>query len=96
MRDVYRTIIRPVVTEKTNAQYSALKEYAFEVKPDATKLEIRAAVERLFGVRVVGVRTMVQRARRAAVGRSVGRRPAWKKALVRLHEGDTIEGVFEG
>jgi large subunit ribosomal protein L23 len=96
MRDVFETIVRPVVTEKSNAQYSALKEYAFEVKPDATKREIRAAVERLFGVKVVRVRTMVQRARRAALGKSVGRKPAWKKALVRLKDGDAIEGVFEG
>jgi large subunit ribosomal protein L23 len=96
MRDLYRTIVRPVVTEKTNAQYSALKEYAFEVRPDATKREIRAAVEQLFGVRVVRVRTMVQRARRAVMGKSVGRQPAWKKALIRLKDGDAIEGVFEG
>jgi large subunit ribosomal protein L23 len=96
MPDLYRTIVRPVLTEKTNAQYSAHKEYAFEVRPDATKREIRAAVEQLFGVRVVRVRTMVQRSRRAALGKSVGRAPAWKKALVRLHEGDAIQGVFEG
>jgi large subunit ribosomal protein L23 len=96
MRDLYRTLVRPVLTEKTNAQYSALKEYAFEVRTDATKEEIRSAVERLFGVKVVRVRTMVQRSRRAAVGKSVGRHPAWKKALVRLKDGDTIEGVFEG
>jgi large subunit ribosomal protein L23 len=96
MRDLYRTIVRPVVTEKSSAQHGALKEYAFEVRSDATKQEIRAAVERLFGVHVVRVRTMVQRARRASMGRSVGRLPAWKKALVRLREGDAIEGVFEG
>jgi large subunit ribosomal protein L23 len=96
MRDLYRTIVRPVYTEKTAAQYSAVKEYAFEVRPDATKGEIRAAVEQMFGVHVVRVRTMVQRSRRAALGKSVGRAPAWKKALVRLKDGDKIEGVFEG
>jgi large subunit ribosomal protein L23 len=96
MRDLYRTIVRPVVTEKSSAQHGALKEYAFEVRPDATKQEIRAAVEQLFGVRVTRVRTMVQRARRAVLGKSVGRAPAWKKALVRLKDGDAIDGVFEG
>jgi large subunit ribosomal protein L23 len=96
MRDLFRTLVRPVLTEKSNTQYSALKEYAFEVRPEATKQEIRAAVERMFGVHVVRVRTMIQRSRRAAVGRSVGRHPAWKKALIRLADGETIEGVFEG
>jgi large subunit ribosomal protein L23 len=95
MRDVYQTIVRPLVTEKSSAQYGALLEYAFEVHPDATKLEIRSAIEQLFQVEVVGVRTMVQRAKRRTMGRTVGRRPAWKKALVRLREGDSIP-VFEG
>jgi large subunit ribosomal protein L23 len=95
MRDLYRTIVRPVYTEKSNAMHGALKEYAFEVRPDATKEEIRSAIEQLFSVKVVRVRTMVQRSRRAAVGRSVGRHPAWKKALVRLKDGDAIPGVFE-
>jgi large subunit ribosomal protein L23 len=96
MPDLYDTIVRPIVTEKSSAQHGALKEYAFEVRTAATKREIRAAVEQLFGVRVVRVRTMVQRQRRAALGKSVGRKPAWKKALVRLRDGDAIQGVFEG
>ena len=95
MPDLFRTILRPVVTEKSSSQYGALKEYAFQVRSEATKPEIRAAVEHLFGVRVVQVRTMVQRSKRRTQGRTVGRRPAWKKALVRLYEGDTID-VFEG
>jgi large subunit ribosomal protein L23 len=95
MRDVYHTIVRPVVTEKSSSQYGALKEYAFEVRRDATKPEIRAAVQQLFDVQVVQVRTLMQRAKRRTRGKSVGRRPAWKKAFVRLKEGDTIP-VFEG
>jgi large subunit ribosomal protein L23 len=95
MPDVYSTIVRPVVTEKSSAQYAVLKEYTFEVHPDATKQQIRQAVEALFGVQVVQVRTMVQRAKRRTRGRTEGRRPRWKKALVRLGEGDTIE-IFEG
>jgi large subunit ribosomal protein L23 len=95
MPDLYRTIVRPLVTEKSSAQYGALLEYTFEVHPDATKPEIRAAIEQLFGVQVVTVRTMVQRAKRRTQGKTSGRRPAWKKALVRLREGDSIP-VFEG
>jgi len=95
MPDLYRTIVRPVVTEKSSAQYGALIEYTFEVHPEATKPQIRAAIEQLFGVHVVAVRTMVQRQKRRTMGRTAGHRPAWKKALVRLREGDSIP-VFEG
>jgi large subunit ribosomal protein L23 len=95
MPDVYHTIVRPLLTEKSQAQYAAHAEYTFAVHPDATKSEIHAAIEQLFGVEVVAVRTMVQRSRRRSMGRTTGRRPAWKKALVRLREGNTIPGVFE-
>ncbi len=95
MLDVYRTIVRPVVTEKSSAQYGTLHEYAFEVHPNATKPQIRTAIASLFDVEVVQVRTMVQRAKRRTRGRTHGRRPRWKKALVRLRDGDSIE-IFEG
>ncbi len=93
--ELYRAIIRPVVTEKSSASYGARKEYTFETDPRATKPEIRAAIEQLFGVRVKKVRTAVQRARQRSLGRTKGRRPKWKKAYVMLHEGDSIE-IFEG
>jgi large subunit ribosomal protein L23 len=95
MPDRYRLVVKPVVTEKSSAQYAALKEYAFMADPRATKRQIKDAVEDLFGVRVTSVRTMLQPAKRRTRGRSVGRRPRWKKAYVRLAEGDTIE-IFEG
>jgi len=95
MPELYRTIVRPLLTEKSQAQYGAHVEYTFEVHPDATKPEIRSAIERLFGVHVVSVHTMMQRAKLRTMGKTSGRRPAWKKALVRLREGDTIPGVFE-
>lgn len=95
MPDLYRTIVRPLLTEKSQAQYGAQVEYTFEVHPKATKPEIRGAIERLFGVQVVSVRTMMQRAKLRTMGKTSGRRPAWKKALVRLREGETIPGVFE-
>lgn len=95
MLDVYRAVIRPVVTEKSSEQYARLREYTFEADPKASKHEIREAIERLFDVKVTSVRTMVQPSKRRTRGRSQGRRPKWKKALVRLAEGDTIE-IFEG
>ena len=70
-------------------------KYTFEVAADATKVEIRKAVERLFEVKVVSVRTMNCRGKDRRVGRSVGRRRHWKKAIVEVAEGEMID-VFEG
>ncbi|HEX9610342.1 MAG TPA: 50S ribosomal protein L23 [Gemmatimonadales bacterium] len=95
MPDAHETIVRPVVTEKSSAAYGARKEYAFRVHLEATKPQIKAAIESLFKVSVTGVRTMVVRARRRTYGRFAGRRPSWKKAIVTLKAGDAIE-VFEG
>ncbi len=75
MLDGFRTVVRPVVTEKSSAMFGALKEYTFEADPRATKLEIRQAIESLFGVTVTGVRTAQQRSKLRTRGRSKGRRP---------------------
>jgi len=95
MPELYQTIVAPLVTEKTSAAYQARKEYAFRVQTGATKPEIKRAIEALFNVTVTDIRTMVVRARRRSYGRYVGRRGPWKKAIVKLKEGDTIQ-VFEG
>ena len=95
MTELHRTIVAPVVTEKSSAAYAARKEYVFRVSAEATKPQIRAAIEALFKVTVRDVRTIVMRAKRRTYGRYAGPRPAWKKAIVRLKEGDTIE-IFEG
>jgi large subunit ribosomal protein L23 len=95
MPDFHRIIVAPVVTEKTSAAYAARKEYAFRVPPEATKPQIRAAIEALFKVTVTDVRTLVMRAKVRTYGRHSGRRAVWKKAMVSLKAGDTIE-VFEG
>src|SRR5213592_2569506 len=101
------TIVRTPVTDTLNSVSMAAlicglvasectrKEYAFRVHSDATKPQIKAAIETLFKVSVTGVRTMVMRAKRRTYGRYAGRRPSWKKAIVTLKEGDAIE-VFEG
>jgi large subunit ribosomal protein L23 len=95
MPTIHRTIVRPLITEKSSAAYQARGEYTFEVHPDATKHQIRSAVEQLFGVKVTGVWTSNQRGKERRVGKTVGRRPNWKKAIVKLRAGDTIE-IFEG
>ncbi len=93
---LHRTVVQPVVTEKSSAAFQTRKEYAFVADPHATKREIKTAIEALFNVTVVGVRTLQQRSKRRTLGRREGRRPRWKKAYVRLKEGDAIPGVFEG
>jgi large subunit ribosomal protein L23 len=95
MRNVHEVIVRPVITEKSTDQLDRLHAYTFVVDRDANKVEIRHAVETLFKVHVKDVRTMRYRGKERRVGRHVGRRAAWKKAVVTLREGDTIE-IFEG
>jgi large subunit ribosomal protein L23 len=102
MPTIHETILRPIVTEKTSAAYQRSNErgeleYVFAVHTEATKPAIRQAVEQLFGVKVAGVWTSRQRGKVKRVGRTVGRRPNWKKAIVRLAEGHKIDiGIFEG
>jgi large subunit ribosomal protein L23 len=95
MSSLHRTIVRPIVTEQSSMAYQARGEYTFRVASDATKTTIRAAIEQLFGVKVTGVWTSNQRGKSRRVGQQVGRRPHWKKAVVKLKDGDTID-IFEG
>ncbi|MEK7402476.1 MAG: 50S ribosomal protein L23 [Gemmatimonadota bacterium] len=91
----YEVVVRPVVTEKSSSAYQDRGEYTFQVHPDASKPQIRLAIESLFGVKVTGVWTSNVRGKEKRMGKTVGRRPAWKKAIVKLREGDSI-AVFEG
>lgn len=95
MATLFRTIVRPIMTEKTSAAYQDRQEYTFEVAPDATKPAIKQAIQKLFGVTVTGVQTMNCRGKSRRVGQSIGKRANWKKAIVTLKDGDTIE-IFEG
>ena len=95
MSSLHRTIVRPIVTEQSSAAYQERGEYTFRVASDATKTSIRSAIEQLFGVKVTGVWTANQRGKTKRMGNTVGRRPNWKKAIVKLRAGDTIE-IFEG
>ncbi|MBX7078890.1 MAG: 50S ribosomal protein L23 [Nannocystaceae bacterium] len=87
----HQVIVRPIVTEKSNDLVSANNQYVFEVHKDANKIEIRSAVEMVFGVRVQAVRTQMVRSDLRRVGRFYGRKPAWKKAIVTLHAEDSID-----
>jgi large subunit ribosomal protein L23 len=95
MPNLHDVIVRPVVTEKSTEQLDRNAAYTFVVHVDANKVEIAKAVETLFNVKVKDVRTMQYRGKERRVGRHIGRRAAWKKAVVTLREGDTIE-IFEG
>lgn len=92
---LYQVLKRPLVTEKTNGLRETKNDYAFEVSTDANKIEIRQAVESLFGVKVKSVRTGIVRGKFRRTRKGFGQKPNWKKAIVTLHEGETIE-LFEG
>lgn len=93
--NAHDVIQRPLVTEKSTIAREEGNLVTFAVTPRANKLEIARAVETLFDVKVLRVRTMRMHRKTRRVGRNVGRRPAWKKALVQLAEGQSIE-FFEG
>jgi large subunit ribosomal protein L23 len=87
-------LIAPVVSEKSYAGL-ADRQYTFKVHQDAHKTQVRQAVEQLFGVKVKSVRILKVAAKPKRRGLFKGVRPGWKKAVVQLHEGQTIE-IFEG
>lgn len=98
MTTVYDVLRRPLLTEKSSHQYAKLHQYAFEVSTDATKRMIKDAVETLFDVTVERVNVMnvpAKRTRRARSRRVAVRRSGYKKAIITLADGDTID-AFEG
>jgi large subunit ribosomal protein L23 len=86
---------RPLITEKSERGREASQQYAFEVHRDATKIQVKTAVEKLFAVHVTAIRTSIARGKNKRVGKNIGRRPNWKKAVVTLKQGETIS-LFEG
>jgi large subunit ribosomal protein L23 len=93
--NLHDVIERPIVTEKSAIAREASNVATFRVDPKATKHDIRRAVEQLFSVKVQSVRTMQQQGKKKRVGKFIGRRPTWKKAIVELAPGQSIE-FFEG
>ena len=92
LTDVLR---RPLVTEKSHDMLDRLGAYTFVVAKEANKIEIAQAVEKQFNVKVSDVRTMRYAGKAKRMGKHAGRKPSWKKAVVTLAAGDSIE-LFEG
>jgi large subunit ribosomal protein L23 len=89
-----QVLLAPVVSEKSY-ELIEQRKYAFRVHPDAHKTQIRQAVEELFGVRVQAVNVIKVQPKPKRRGLIRGQKPGWKKAIVQLREGDSIE-IFEG
>lgn len=93
--NAYEVIKRPLLTEKSTIMKEKHNQYCFEVDPKATKSDVCSAVEKLFNVKVVDVRTMQYFGKAKRVGKFTGRKAHWKKAIVTLKEGMGIE-LFQG
>ncbi len=95
MKTVYDVIRKPIVTEKTMGLMEE-KKYTFEVASDANKVEIKKAIEEIFGVKVASVNVMNVLGKYKRMGVHVGKRPDWKKAIVTLKEDSKTIEFFDG
>jgi large subunit ribosomal protein L23 len=93
LTDVIR---RPLITEKTTIQREDGRTIVFEVAAGANKVEIKQAIEKLLGTRVASIRTTIAHGKIKRQGRFAGRRPDWKKAYVRLRDGEKMPEFLEG
>ena len=89
-------IRRPLITEKTTLARENAHTVVFEVKSDATKIDIKRAVEKLLGAKVEGVRTAIAHGKVKRQGKFSGQRSDWKKAYVKLRAGEKIPEFLEG
>ena len=96
MKNVYDIVIRPIITEQSMEDQD-IKKYVFEVAKNATKVEIRKAVEEIFGVTVIKVTTTTVHGKEKRTGRyPAGRQRSWKKAVVKLSADSKNIEIFEG
>lgn len=95
MKDPHKIILMPVITEKSTMLKETNREVCFEVDPRANKSEIKKAVEQLFKVKVESVRIMNKRGKTRRMGRNVGKKKDWKKAYIKLKEGEKMIEYFE-
>ena len=96
MRNAYDIIRRPIITEQSMEQ-TDIKKYVFEVSKDAGKIEIKKAVEEVFGVKVAKVNTLIVKGKEKRQGRTpAGYTATWKKAIVRLTDDSKTIEFFEG
>ncbi|HHT9135663.1 MAG TPA: 50S ribosomal protein L23 [Candidatus Wunengus sp. YC60] len=89
--DSYNIIKKPLRTEKSVADGEATNSYHFEVDLRANKIQIKKAVEKFFNVKVQDVRTIVRKGKARRVRFKLGRTKDWKKAVIKLKEGSTID-----
>jgi large subunit ribosomal protein L23 len=94
LREARSIIMKPLVTEKGSRMRETENKYLFQVAVDANRIEIKRAVEEIFNVKVKGVKTMVVHGKVKRMGVFSGKRPDWKKAVVTLQEGQSID-LFE-
>lgn len=95
MRGPYQVVLKPLLTEKGTRLKEEGNQYLFRVAKAANKIEIKQAIEQLFKVTVLDVRTIHVRGKIKRLGRFQGRKPDWKKAIATLKAGDSIE-LYEG
>jgi large subunit ribosomal protein L23 len=95
MKGPHQTVLKPLLTEKGTRLKEEGNQYLFQVAKTANKIEIKQAIEQLFKVTVLDVRTARVRGKVKRLGRFQGRRPDWKKAIATLKAGDVIE-LYEG
>ncbi len=94
-KDPYKIILRPVITEKSTWKKDANREICLEVDMHANKIEIKEAAEKLFKVKVDQVRIVKKRGKKRRVGRNEGWTKDWKKAYLKLKEGEKMIEYFE-
>jgi large subunit ribosomal protein L23 len=95
MKDPYKIVLRPVITEKSTWMKEKNREVCFEVDSRANKSEIKKAAEQLFKIKVERVRIQNKRGKKRRVGRKEGRKKDWKKAYIKLKEGEKMIEYFE-
>jgi large subunit ribosomal protein L23 len=95
-RPAYQIILAPLVTEKSTRLKDSQRLLCFKVAKNASKIQIKQAVESLFSVKVETVRTSQMHGKMKRVGRNLGRRSDWKKAYVKLKTGEKMIEYFEG
>jgi large subunit ribosomal protein L23 len=93
--DIHRVIKAPHIAEKANLQKELFNQICLKVDKRANKVEIRKATETLLKTKVLDVRTLNMKGKKRRVGRNTGKKPDWKKAVVRLAPGENVE-FFEG
>ena len=91
----FEILLRPLITEKSTIIQDTKNKYGFEVDRRANKIQVKRAVEAAFGVTVTSVNIATVKGKRKRFGPRTVNRPSWKKAVVSLRSGDTIQ-IFEG